>query len=213
MVIWPPEMGGWCYLENFSALVSLFWSQEAFWPIWHWSPPSPFQAGIWSPGNYHVDIHPPTPLLRGLPPPLPQPTGDHTLSGHDEAGHAVRHTGSGCQEGDPHDDVRNPQRVTDDCDLEEAERGGELKADSSPTCPWILWSRHSTGSLSRGQRRLPVWKGEGLGDKLGLQVREPGYSMELMFSNQRWVFFNSSFQLKQMAQERKNSVWKKAILG
>lgn len=43
--------------------------------------------------------------------------GDPTLSGHDKAGHAVRHTGSSSQEGDPHDDIRDPQGVTDDGDL------------------------------------------------------------------------------------------------
>lgn len=43
--------------------------------------------------------------------------GDPTLSGHDKAGHAVRHTGSSSQEGDPHDDIRDSQGVTDDGDL------------------------------------------------------------------------------------------------
>lgn len=57
------------------------------------------------------------------------------MSSHDEAGHAVGDTGSCCQEGDSHDDVRNPQCVTNDCDLEEAGRGGELRADTSATCP------------------------------------------------------------------------------
>ena len=33
-----------------------------------------------------------------------------TLSGHYEAGHAVRYTGARCQECDAHDDVRDTQR-------------------------------------------------------------------------------------------------------
>lgn len=63
------------------------------------------------------------PLLAGGP----------TLSGHDEAGHAVGHAGSGCQEGDPHDNVRDPQCVANDRDLEEAGKGAELRASASPT--------------------------------------------------------------------------------
>lgn len=43
--------------------------------------------------------------------------GDPTLSGHDKASHAVGHTGSSSQEGDPHDDIRDSQGVTDDGDL------------------------------------------------------------------------------------------------
>lgn len=70
--------------------------------------------------------------------PIPAALGGPTLSGHNEAGHAVRHAGSGSQEGDPHDDVRNPQSVADDCDLEEAGRSCELRATISPTCPWFL---------------------------------------------------------------------------
>lgn len=40
--------------------------------------------------------------------PIPGVPGDPTLSGYNEAGHAVGHTGSGSQEGDPHDDIRDP---------------------------------------------------------------------------------------------------------
>lgn len=40
-----------------------------------------------------------------------------TLSGHDETGHAVGDTGTGCQEGDAHDDVWDAQREADDGDL------------------------------------------------------------------------------------------------
>lgn len=36
-----------------------------------------------------------------------------TLSRHDEAGHAVRDAGAGCQEGDAHDDIRDTERETD----------------------------------------------------------------------------------------------------
>lgn len=36
-----------------------------------------------------------------------------TLPRHDEAGHAVRDAGAGCQEGDAHDDVRDAERETD----------------------------------------------------------------------------------------------------
>lgn len=159
----------------------------------------------------------PHPYWKVFLPPLPQPTGGPTLSGHDEAGHAVRHTGPGCQEGDPHDDVRNPQCVTDDCDLEEAGRGGKLKADSNPPCPWILWPRKRKGRLSRGQCRLSVWRQRGRrsrGAGWGCRSGDQGAVMELMFSNQRLAFFICSFQLRQMAWERKNSVWGgKAILG
>lgn len=54
------------------------------------------------------------------------------MSGHDEAGHAVGHAGSGRQEGDSHDDIRNSQRVTNDCDLEAVGRGGERRQAPAP---------------------------------------------------------------------------------
>lgn len=40
-----------------------------------------------------------------------------TLSGHNEARHAVGDAGTGCQEGDAHDDVGDAQREANDGDL------------------------------------------------------------------------------------------------
>jgi len=40
-----------------------------------------------------------------------------TLAGYDEAGHAVGDAGPCSQEGDAHDDLRDPQRAADDSHL------------------------------------------------------------------------------------------------
>lgn len=87
-----------------------------------------------------------SPRKEGLLFPCPSPWRP-TLSGHNEAGHAVGHAGSGCQEGDAHDDVRNPQCVTNDRDLEGAGRGDELRADTRPTCPWSLCPRSKKAAV------------------------------------------------------------------
>lgn len=44
--------------------------------------------------------------------------GGFILFGYDEVGYVVGYVGFGCQEGDFYDDVRNFQRVFNDCDLE-----------------------------------------------------------------------------------------------
>lgn len=87
------------------------------------------------------------------------------MSGHDEAGHAVGHAGSGRQEGDSHDDIRNSQRVTNDCDLEAVGRGGErrqapappaqdslTKKQRSPLCGRTLLGRVCSASRQRAGR-------------------------------------------------------------
>lgn len=96
------------------------------------------------------------------------------MSGHNEAGHAVGHAGSGCQEGDTHDDVRNPQRVTDDRDLEGAGRGEELRADTRPTCPWSLCLR--VQNTSRAASWLGCRSGPGCSDGARVLQPEAGHS-------------------------------------
>lgn len=60
---------GWCYPENLSALLKgepsgLFPCSDTKKPF---DQHGTFQSWALSPGNCHVDTHPPTPLLGGLP--------------------------------------------------------------------------------------------------------------------------------------------------